>query len=122
MVSSKKNIHPLGFVDSMRELYSLSDLVITKPGAITVSELIVSHVPFILDTWPIIMPQEKGNVKFVFENDLGYIANKISEIPILIERIFSLKCKNPNLKSNNIRKELYGTQKIGYRILSFIEE
>ena len=120
---NSKYIHPLGFVDSMRELYSLSDVVITKPGAITVSELAVSNVDFILDTWPVVMPQEKGNVKFVKENNLGIIAHRINELPKAVNRILKDNVhKSTKKELKAVRGSLYGTEKIGDRIMSIVNE
>jgi processive 1,2-diacylglycerol beta-glucosyltransferase len=113
-----KNVLPLGFVESMRELYSLSDIIITKPGAITVSELVVSNARFILDTWPMVMPQEKGNVVFVKKNNLGTISRNIRDIPGLIEKVLDNKSQiNDDQKIEKLRNNLYGTQRIGEFIL-----
>jgi processive 1,2-diacylglycerol beta-glucosyltransferase len=116
----RNNVHPLGFVDSMRELYALSDVVITKPGAITVSELTVSKVPFILDTWPVIMPQEYGNVVFVRDNKLGLIANTVEEIPKLVQKI--LLNKSIKYDNKSYMKKLYGTEKIGDLIINTLNK
>lgn len=117
---TNKNVHPLGFIDSMRELYALSDVVITKAGAITVSELTASNVPFILDTCPSIMPQEYGNIVFVRENELGLIANTIDEIPALVRRL--VEDRSQMAKQNDIRRNIYGTEKIGELIIKTIKK
>jgi UDP-N-acetylglucosamine:LPS N-acetylglucosamine transferase len=104
----------------MRELYALSDVVITKAGAITVSELTASNVPFILDTCPAIMPQEYGNVVFVKENELGLIANTIDEIPALVRKL--VEDRSQITKQNDIRRDIYGTEKIGELIINSIKK
>ena len=117
---NNKNVHALGFVKSMRELYATSDIVITKPGAITVSELIVSKVPFIINAWPAVMPQERGNVEFVTENTLGCVAHSVQELPKLVRD--NMDCKYVESLNNEIREKLYGTKKIGDKIVSLIKE
>jgi len=114
------NVITLGFVKSMRELYAASDIIITKPGAITVSELIVSKVPFILNAWPAVMPQERGNVEFVTENTLGCVAHSVQELPKLVND--NMDCKYLESPNNEIREKLYGTKKIGDKIVSLIKE
>ena len=122
IAKQSKHIHALGFVDSMREVYSLSDVIITKPGAITVSELVVSNARFILDTSPIVMPQEKGNVKFVEENKLGLITKKINELPNAVNRLLhDDKCKYSKSNHQKLRAGLYGTKKIGDKIISLVD-
>lgn len=115
----RKNVHLIRFVDSMRDIYSLSDVVITKPGALTVSELIVSQIPFVLDTYPIVMPQELGNVKFVLDNDLGFVANNIQELSEQANKILSGNVDQfVTQKNEKLRTDLYGTDKICDHIMS----
>lgn len=59
----ENSIKILAFTDKVPELMSVSDLVITKPGGLTVSESLVSHLPLI-----IINPipgQEEENAEFL---------------------------------------------------------
>jgi processive 1,2-diacylglycerol beta-glucosyltransferase len=122
IAKENKNVKPLGFVESMRELYSTSNVVITKPGAITVSELVVSNSNFILDTSPVVMPQEKGNVVFVQKNDLGTISRNIQVIPGLVEKLLEdTSSMKDDQKNKNLRKSLYGTKKISEKIMEMME-
>jgi len=101
----------VGFVDSMAELYAASDVVITKPGALTISELVAMKKPFILDACPVVMPQERGNVKFVEGRRLGLVARRHEEIPGMVRDILQ----------GNVRFgtcDIYGTQRIGAEILN----
>lgn len=59
----ENSIKILAFTDKVPELMSVSDLVITKPGGLTVSESLASHLPLI-----IINPipgQEEENAEFL---------------------------------------------------------
>jgi processive 1,2-diacylglycerol beta-glucosyltransferase len=71
-----------GFVDFMDELMALSDLLITKPGGITVSESMSVGVPMIL-----IEPipgQEEANADYVVEQGAGV---KARNLPVLLHKL-----------------------------------
>ncbi len=79
-----------GFVDFMDELMALSDLLITKPGGITVSESIAMGVPMIL-----IEPipgQEEANADYLVEQGAGV---KARNLPVLLHKL-GLLIKNPD--------------------------
>lgn len=66
-ISSKVKI--LGFTDKVPELMSISDLVVTKPGGLTTTESLASHLPII-----IINPipgQEEENADFLEKHNVG---------------------------------------------------
>ena len=61
--NKEKTIKVLPFTDKVPELMSISDLVITKPGGLTTSESLASHLPLI-----VINPipgQEEENAEFL---------------------------------------------------------
>jgi processive 1,2-diacylglycerol beta-glucosyltransferase len=71
-----------GFVDFMDELMALSDLLITKPGGITVSESIAMGLPMIL-----IEPipgQEEANADYLVEQGT---AVKARSLPVLLNKL-----------------------------------
>jgi len=108
----------LGFVPDIYSFMITSDIVITKPGALTIAESIISGIPLILDIFPVVMGQEIGNVKYVETNGLGLIAKKPRDVPVLIKKILF----DPNIKNNmliklNNAKKLYGTVDISRVIL-----
>jgi processive 1,2-diacylglycerol beta-glucosyltransferase len=109
-VKRRKGVKPFGFLDSLISLLKASDAVITKPGALTISELVALKKPFVLDCWPAVMPQERGNVEFVRNMGLGLIARNHSEIPSLAQRIIEKKVKLSEY-------DIYGTERIGNAIL-----
>lgn len=78
-----------GFVDFMDELMASSDLLITKPGGITVSESIAAGVPMIL-----IEPipgQEEANADYLVEQGAGV---KARNLPVLLHKLGEL-VRNP---------------------------
>lgn len=77
-----------GFVENIEPYMKEAHLIISKPGALTVSEAIVLGVPVILDCDPVMMAQEVGNASFVSANGVGLIARKTKDIPELVLRFF----------------------------------
>jgi processive 1,2-diacylglycerol beta-glucosyltransferase len=78
-----------GFVDFMDELMTFSDLLITKPGGITVSESIAMGLPMIL-----IEPipgQEEANADYLIEQGAGV---KARNLPVLLHKL-GLLLRNP---------------------------
>ncbi len=61
-----KKVIILGYTNKVPELMNIADLVISKPGGLTTTEILISHVPFI-----IINPipgQEEENSRFLLNN------------------------------------------------------
>lgn len=75
-----------GFVNNLFELYSLADIVITKAGPATIVEAASLKKPLIITSWVGI--QEKDNVKFVAENNLGIYQPKIKNLPRSVEEVY----------------------------------
>jgi processive 1,2-diacylglycerol beta-glucosyltransferase len=87
-----------GFVDFMDELMALSDLLITKPGGITVSESIATGVPMIL-----IEPipgQEEANADYLVEQG---VAVKARNLPVLVSKLGLLIRSPDKLKAMSER-------------------
>ena len=112
--SRRKGVKVIGFPPSIIPLYQASAVVITKPGALTVSELVALKKSFILDTSPAVMPQERGNVEFVREESCGLIARRLEEIPSMVQYILNSR---PEFTYPNI----YGTDRIGEFIIKGAE-
>ncbi len=87
-----------GFVDFMHELMAISDLLITKPGGITVSESLAVGLPMIL-----IEPipgQEEANADYVVEQGAALKARSVSS---LIYKLQSLLSTSQKLKEMSRR-------------------
>ncbi len=75
------------FISFVYELLNISDVVITKCGASTIMEiLILNKVPVVNN---FIWEQEKGNIEFVQENELGIYEREISAIPEAVGRLIN---------------------------------
>ncbi len=77
--SSNKKVLILSYTDKINELMDISDLLITKPGGMTISEALVKGLPiFIISPIP---GQEEGNASFLIRSGA---ANKIDDSAQLV--------------------------------------
>lgn len=75
------------FINFVYELLNISDVVITKCGASTMMEiLILNKVPVVNDY---IWEQEKGNIEFIKDNELGIYETKIDKVPQAVIKLIS---------------------------------
>ena len=77
LVDRYENIRVVGFTDRVYEYMAWADLVLTKPGGITMFESIFSELPIL--AWEPFLEQEKRNARFLVERGLGRVASKESE-------------------------------------------
>jgi processive 1,2-diacylglycerol beta-glucosyltransferase len=82
--SPGENIKVFGFVRNMHELMSAADIIITKPGGLTISEALVKNLPMIFIS-PI-PGQETNNAEFMQQMGLGLIAKDIFQVRDLVMR------------------------------------
>jgi len=80
-------VRALGLVPSMRDLMLASDVVVTKPGALTVVELVTLRSRFVLNAHPAVMPQERGNVSFVNRHRLAPVCADPGRLPELVSSV-----------------------------------
>jgi processive 1,2-diacylglycerol beta-glucosyltransferase/1,2-diacylglycerol 3-beta-galactosyltransferase len=79
------NIRIYGFIDFVPSLISISDIVITKCGASTSMEiLLMGKVPVINNY---IWEQEKGNMEFVCNNNMGILEKNTNSLPDVISKL-----------------------------------
>ncbi|PYG89026.1 processive 1,2-diacylglycerol beta-glucosyltransferase [Ruminiclostridium sufflavum DSM 19573] len=77
---SNKKVLILSYTDRIHELMDISDLLITKPGGMTVSEALVKGLPiFIISPIP---GQEEGNASFLIRSG---VASRVDSSDQLIE-------------------------------------
>ena len=81
----KYTLIPFGFTDKVAELMAVSDIMITKAGGISVTEALNAKLPMIL--FGSIPGQEAWNEKFLIESQAALKARKISDIPVLADKI-----------------------------------
>lgn len=104
-VKEKYNFDSLrifGYVDFVYELINIADVVVTKCGASTFMEILISGKIPIINNY--IWEQEKGNVEFVCENNLGIYEKDVTKLPERIDEIID----NPevyNMFKRNIENQ-----------------
>ena len=74
-----------GFVDNLDAFMKRSDLMITKPGGLTVSEALCTGIPMILVN-PI-PKQEINNSVYLQENGAGILARSADEVGAIVSRL-----------------------------------
>ncbi len=87
----KKRLIPLEYSDNIEELMEISDIIITKPGGITVSEALAKSLPIL-----IINPipgQEAKNTKFLVKSGAAVKAENETELLALAENLFTMPSK-----------------------------
>ena len=77
----------LGYVHNVEELMSVSNLIITKAGGLTVSEALTKHLPLVI--YKAIPGQEEENAHFVQRIGAGYVAGTEEELGWLLSRFLS---------------------------------
>ncbi|MGE0268897.1 MAG: glycosyltransferase [Candidatus Omnitrophota bacterium] len=97
-----KQVKILGLVDNMHELMAVSDVMVTKPGGLSITEALVSRLPLIF--FNAIPGQETNNIKVLKEYDIGIsdctigeIARKLREIRLSAVKLQEMKEKTKAL-------------------------
>lgn len=88
----------LSFTDKIPELMSISNLVITKPGGMTTTESLVSHLPML-----IINPipgQEEENAQFLEEKGIGIWIKSSNDFSKILHDLLSDSEKLSKMKEN----------------------
>lgn len=109
--NSQNRIKLLTFTDKVPELMNISDIVITKPGGLTITESLVSHLPII-----VINPipgQEEENAEFLVEHGAAIwiqkqdnIARKLKTLSRNPEEVAKMIEKSTELARPNSTKEI----------------
>ncbi len=120
-LKEKNNFQKLkvfGYIDFVYELISLSDIVITKCGASTFMEILISRKIPIVNSY--IWEQEKGNLNFLVNNNLGIYEKRVHKLPEAVNDIFSnLEVKKQYHQKNESFKFESGTPKVADYILNY---
>jgi processive 1,2-diacylglycerol beta-glucosyltransferase len=87
IVPPRHRVKLLGFTDKMRELMSVADLLVTKPGGLTVSEALACGLPMAL-VGPI-PGQEERNADYLLENGAAVKASTPAALTGKVEELLS---------------------------------
>lgn len=102
-----------GFTSEIPYYMHLSDFFIGKPGPGSVSEALEMHLPVIVERNAWTLPQERYNVQWVVEQNVGFSLHSFREIVPAVEhllepRTFSEYRKNAGLHPNRAVFEIPG--------------
>ena len=75
-----------GFVDDIHRFIAGSDLVLTKPGALSTYETLACGVPVLLLGLRGLMPQESGLFHAAAHYEFGFVASRLSEVEEVIQQ------------------------------------
>ena len=78
---------PLGFVDYLDELYTVTDVVVARPSAGVFLEALTKHIPLILPSKA--TSNDLGGIELIKRYQLGEIYHNQNEIPQLFTRIIN---------------------------------
>jgi processive 1,2-diacylglycerol beta-glucosyltransferase len=99
-----KNIKVIGFTHDVYEFMSIADLLITKPGGLTISEAIANECPLLL--FNAIPGQEEENAKYLIENGVAAMVPSKND---LLDSVLSLM-SNPE-KLQDMKRKMVSIQK-----------
>lgn len=113
---NRTDIIVMGYVDIVYELLNISDIVISKCGASTFMEILMSKKIPVINSY--IWEQEKGNVEFVIDNNLGIYEKNSKKIPAILNEIFNDTQKKQRYIENITNKSLIsGTETLSKLII-----
>lgn len=105
-------VHAYAFVDNIQELMAASDMIVTKPGGLTVSEVLAMELPPIF-IYPI-PGQETGNVSVLKEYGIGFSPRGISAIRDIVlehkahpDKLSEMKDKIRSIKKTDTLGEIF---------------
>ncbi|SHJ47109.1 MGDG synthase family glycosyltransferase [Paramaledivibacter caminithermalis] len=115
-----KEIILYGFTNEIPKLMKESNLIISKPGGLTVSEAIVSNIPMLI---PYMIPgQEEENAAFLVESGGAKIINNMNslkkEVDYLIDRPYVLNTMKLNMQKLSTNYTLDNIVKISDRLIN----
>jgi len=113
-----ERLHVLGFIDFVYELLNIFEFVITKCGASTFSEILMSGKIPLVNSY--IWEQEKGNVDFIRKNGMGLYEPSPKRITQLANELISNEGSRQWFKQNIHRMGLSnGTPLVSNFILQY---
>lgn len=100
-LQANNRVKILGFTDKVPELMSISSLVVTKPGGLTTTESLASHLPIL-----IINPipgQEEQNAEFLEKHNAGIWLKKNDVPDEVIINLFASERKIEEMRENTYK-------------------
>lgn len=81
------SVHIYGRVKNINELMAVSDLIVTKPGGVTIAELLATGLPVVL--WDVIPGQEEVNSEYLVDAGVAWKGSGINDVTELVNELVS---------------------------------
>lgn len=95
-LESDKRVVILGFTDKIPDLMSVSDFIISKPGGLTTTEILVSNVPFVI--FNPVPGQEEENANFLTNNGAAVRLWDINKATPFLEQLLNDSFRMEHMK------------------------
>jgi len=95
---STKETRVIGFTDKVNKYMQACDLLLTKPGGLTITEALICHSP--LGLFSPIPGQEEKNAQFLLKHDLAINLSDIENCKYLIEDLINSDNKLQLMREN----------------------
>ncbi|MBB6445613.1 MGDG synthase family glycosyltransferase [Bacillus benzoevorans] len=82
---SKHDVRILGYCENINELMAISDLMITKPGGVTISEAMVMDLPLLI--YHSLPGQEEDNAEYLYRSGFAFISRSEKDLLEQIENL-----------------------------------
>ncbi|MFD3158280.1 glycosyltransferase [Haloimpatiens sp. FM7330] len=115
--TSSKETKVIGYTEDVNKYMQCSDILITKPGGITITEALISHTPLAL--FSAIPGQEEKNAEFLLKHNL---AITIEDFPTCKDAITSLLHSPNKLKSMKLNCDKFSKPNCGNDIYNLIKK
>lgn len=102
--ASKHRIHIKGYVDYVNELMAVSDVMISKPGGLTISEALAMELPMVV--FNSLPGQEADNTRFLLRSGAAFQAETVEDLVNIITGVI----QNPEMLKS-MREKIRQVQK-----------
>ncbi|MGD6777472.1 diglucosyl diacylglycerol synthase [Sutcliffiella horikoshii] len=102
--------HCFGYIERIDELYRLANVMVSKPGGITLTEATATGTPLIL--YKPVPGQEKENALFFSQKGAALIAKNQDDLFLSIESLLEDKQKQSSLQSSIEKLNLPASQEV----------
>lgn len=96
--SSSKTTRIIGFTNKVNMFMQCSDLLLTKPGGLTLTESLICGIPLVL--FSPIPGQEEKNAEFLLRHNLAVSISNIEDCSDIIEELLTDKSSLTKMKAN----------------------
>jgi len=96
--NSKLTLKKYGYIDNIDEMMTIADLMLTKPGGLTVSEALAIGVPLLM--FNPIPYQETNNAAYIAEKGAGVLATSIDHAIQLIQKYYASPSNLEKMRQN----------------------